>query len=531
MTIMDHMLYIHKIKKILALLMLAAASVVLFSGCADGNDTAGAAPEIEDPDPPPSIELKSLEIIDINGNDLYPGDEILAIVELKNSGEADTGGIKLDLAWGDSVITGESGSVIEIGGLKEGEEKRIEAGAKIKQGIEDDLNGSIVLEISRDDYVFFSTSREIKISGVKEYKRNKIPIIGLHDIEDEIEIPIELSTSSFDILCSTLKDFGYETITFSELLKHLRYGKALPDKAAIITSDDGYQGNHSNAFPVLKEYGFVMTVFLVTGAIADEEDSRMNNTVFNKRTDVERPMLIWPEIHEMYDHGCEFLSHTENHVRLGLATDEEALDELISSRMEIEKRLGKDVDFFAWPFDNYSEDKWPLIEEAGYEGAVRYWGGIEDIRTIDLRNIKRVEFNSYVSPSQYAGYLELFDLGIEGRADPETVLKGQEIRLEYTIQNNEEYMISLSSLELELPEGIELSDIDSEDSGITQFPALHEGIYMWVGQGYDIGPGGSMDIVMRLTVNKAGEFPVKFRVTSNGSYIEADDLFILSSEG
>jgi peptidoglycan/xylan/chitin deacetylase (PgdA/CDA1 family) len=525
------MLYIYNIKKILALLMLAAASMVLLFGCLNGNDSGGAEAETEGPLRSPSIELKNLEIIDINGNDLYPGDEILAIVELRNSGEADTGGIRLDLAWGDSVITGEAGSAIEIGELKEGEEKRIEAGAKIKQGIEDDLDESIVLEISKDDNVFFSTSREIKISGVKEYKRNKIPIIGLHDIEDEIEIPIELSTSSFDLLCSTLKDFGYETITFSELLKHLRYGKALPDKAAIITSDDGYQGNHSNAFPVLKKYGFVMTVFLVTGVIADEEDSRMNNTVFNKRTDVERPMLIWPEIHEMDEYGCEFLSHTENHIRLGLATDEEALDELISSRMVIEKRLGKDVDFFAWPFDNYSEDKWPLIEEAGYEGAVRYWGGTEDIRTIDLRNIKRVEFNSYVSPSQYAGYLELFDLSIEGRSDPETVLKGREVRLQYSVQNNEEYMISLSSIELELPEGVELSDIDSEDSRIKQFPALHEGIYMWVGEGYDIDPGSSMDIVMRLKVNRAGEFPVKFRVTSNGSYIEADDLLIRSTDG
>ncbi len=524
------MLYIHKIKKILALLMIAAAAAVLFPGCLDGNDTAGAATEIEDPKPSPSIELKSLEIIDMNGNDLYPGDEILAVVELKNSGESDTGGIRLDLSWGDSVINWEEDSAIEIGELEEGEEKRIEVGAKIKQGIEDDLDESIVLEISKDGHVFSSTSREIKISGVKEYKRNKIPIIGLHDIEDEIEIPIELSTSSFDILCSTLKDFGYETITFSELLKHIRYGKALPDKAAIITSDDGYQGNHSNAFPVLKKYGFVMTVFLVTGVIADEEDSRMNNTVFNKRTDVERPMLIWPEILEMDDHGCEFLSHTENHVRLGLATDEEALDELIWSRMEIEKRLGKDVDFFAWPFDNYSEDKWPLIEEAGYEGAVRYWGGIEDIRTIDLRNIKRVEFNSYVSPSQYAGYLELFDLGIEGRADPEKVLKGGELRLEYSVQNNEEYMISLSSIELELPEGVELSGIDAGYSDIIQFPALHEGIYMWVGEDYDIGPGSSMDIVLRLKVNRNGELPVKFRVTSNGSYIEADDLFIRSSD-
>ena len=176
-----------------------------------------------------------------------------------------------------------------------------------------------------------------------------------------------------------LKDFGYQTITFNDLLKYIDHGRALPEKSVIITSDDGYQDNYTQAFPILKKYGFVMTVFLVTGVIAEDDENRMPNTVFNERTDVSRPMLIWPEIIEMDEYGCEFLSHTVNHIRLGLADDEEALKELTDSREAIEGRLGKDVDFFAWPFDNYSEEKWPLIEDAGYRGAVRYWGGIEDL--------------------------------------------------------------------------------------------------------------------------------------------------------
>ena len=45
----------------------------------------------------------------------------------------------------------------------------------------------------------------IDILGVSEYERGLIPIIGLHAIEEEIGQPIELSTTNFDILCSTLR--------------------------------------------------------------------------------------------------------------------------------------------------------------------------------------------------------------------------------------------------------------------------------------------------------------------------------------
>jgi peptidoglycan/xylan/chitin deacetylase (PgdA/CDA1 family) len=514
--------FIHFIKKSIVLFAVLSAVLLFLIGCSTEAVPQDNEPgEIFDPN---DVKIRQVSIIDQNGNDTYPGDNIAVIIDLENQGESKTGNIEIKLSTGINIDIPADGSLIDIGELQAGERKKIEVDAKIEDGIENDIIDSIGLDISIDGLSFYSNAEEINISGVKPYGRNKIPIIGLHEIAEEIEIPIELSTANFETLCSTLQDFGYETITFSDLLKHIRYGKALPDKAAIITSDDGYQGNYINAYPILKKYGFVMTVFLVTGAIAEDDSTRMNNTVFNKRTNVERPMLIWPEIKEMDDYGCEFLSHTENHIRLGLATDEEMLDELISSKQDIKEKLGKDVDFFAWPFDNYSEDKWPLIKEAGYEGAVRYWGGIEDINTLDLRNIKRIEFNSYISPSQYAGYLGLFNLSIDGSIKSGEIPEGEEFELEFVVKNNEDYVIDLSSIELELPEEIELLNMDQERSDIKQFPALDNGIFMWVGGDYSIGASSSIDIKMLLKANIAGEFPVKFRVTSYGSYIEADEI-------
>ena len=508
-------------------LILLTSGVIFFTGCIPDIVDPNSSIQVENnTDTPPSFSGSEIIIEDINGEDFYPGDEARVTIFLKNSGDSIVEDIMVELESGGLIDIPEESKVMEISGIMPGETQVLKTSVTITRDIEEDSRGYIDFNVYANVTGLFKGSTEIDILGVREYTRNFIPIIGLHAIEEEIEIPIELSTTNFDILCKTLADLGYQTITFADLLKHIDHGRVLPDKAVIITSDDGYQGNYTNAFPVLKKYGYGMTVFLVTGAIAEDDAGRMENTAFNKRTDVERPMLIWPEIKEMDEYGCEFLSHTVNHIRLGLATDEEMLDELIGSREDIESRLGRDVDFFAWPYDNYSEDKWSLIGEAGYRGAVRYWGGIEDLRTIDLNNIKRFEFNSYVSPVEYAGYLGLLDISIENSIERAEISVGEELEIEYIINNNEDTDMDISSLELEIPEELELIDV-MEDGYISQFPALDEGIYMWVGDQYSIETKSSINVKLILKALKSGDADILFRITTHGSYIDAEGLQLM----
>ena len=511
-------------------LVLLTSGAIFFTGCiSDIAPPENGSPEDNITDTPPSFSGSEIIIEDINGEDFYPGDEARVTILLKNSGGSIAEDIRVELESGGSIEIPEESTVMEISTLMPGETGSREVLVKIAGIIEEALKGYIDFNVFADGAGLFRGSAGIDILGVREYARNFIPIIGLHAIEDEIEIPIELSTTNFDTLRRTLADFGYQTITFSDLLKHIDHGRALPDKAVIITSDDGYQDNYTDALPVLKKYGYVMTVFLVTGAIAEDDAGRMDNIVFNKRTDVARPMLIWSEVKEMDEYGCEFLSHTVNHIRLGLAPEDEMLDELIRSREDIESRLGRDVDFFAWPFDNYSEDKWPLIGEAGYRGAVRYWGGVEDLRTIDLNNIKRVEFNSYVSPVEYAGYLGLFGISIESSIENTEISAGREFEIEYIINNNEDTGVNISSIELELPKNFELISV-MEDGYISQFPALDGGIFMWVGDQYDIEARGSINVKLVLMASQSGDADILFRITAYGSYIDAEDLQLVIAD-
>jgi peptidoglycan/xylan/chitin deacetylase (PgdA/CDA1 family) len=484
---------------------------------------AGQADDKAVPQTP--LSSSTLEFVDINGGDTYPGDTIRVEVNIINNGINKENNIEVELILSDNFKTAGEDSW-QIGSLEAGEEEFLSTKIKVKEGIGSDIDAWCRLRISSDNIRSFKLpEHSLQVYGVKTFERHYIPIIGLHAIEDEIEIPIELYTSYFDSLCRTLKDFGFETITFMDLLDYLDHGRALPEKAVIITSDDGYQDIYINAFPILKKYEYKMTVFLVTGAVGDSETDRKMSTSFNPRTDVERPILIWPEITEMYDYGCEFQSHSVNHTRLGLASDEEFMYELTQSKNDIESNLDNQVLFFAWPYDNNSPDKWPLIPEAGYRGAVRYGTGIEDVRTINLNDIKRVEFNSYITPQSYAGYLDLIDVEIENIVDTYPDKTGQEFALWYVIKNNDTQDIKISSLELELPDNLKLTGI-GPGGYINQLPGLSNGIYMWVSDLYEIKGKGEIDLKLRLKTIDRGKSTIRFRITTNYVYIESDDIEI-----
>jgi len=494
----------------------------------------------------PEISLSSFELIDINGGDIYPGEKLAAVIKVLNIGEEVAEDISLELSLpeilapdgvredktneegslkenADAAIT-ISGSSAAVKNLGPGEEAVLEfplmVAGQLAQDITDTLglliNSGGAGELISKDVVF-------TVFGVAPYERDEIPIIGLHAIEDKIEIPIELSTFHFDVLCKTLKAFGFETITFTDLLNHVQFGRALPQKSVIITSDDGFADLYTNAFDILKKYDYVMTVFLVTDFIKETDGERVTNYFDSDRPVPMRPMLIWPEVKEMDQYGCEFLSHSANHIRLGLATDEEFKEELSKSKKDIEDHLGKPVLFFAWPYDNNDPQKLAFLEELGYVGAVRYWGGIENVSNINLKEIKRVGFNSYIAPESYATYLNLHSLSIKSRIEPGPVKAGKEFMLEYIIKNNDNVDLLITSIELELPDKISFERFDN-NSNIKQYPGIKDGILMWVGDGYTVKAGDEINLNLRLLGGQAVADAIKFRISYYDVYIEAGDV-------
>ncbi|MEW5904934.1 MAG: poly-beta-1,6-N-acetyl-D-glucosamine N-deacetylase PgaB [Pseudomonadota bacterium] len=95
---------------------------------------------------------------------------------------------------------------------------------------------------------------------------NDFTIFSYHEIAEKSETldsTYAVSPASFDAQMKWLVDNGYHFIRIDDIIDHRKHGKPLPDKAVLITFDDGYQSIYANAFPVIKQYHIPTVVALV----------------------------------------------------------------------------------------------------------------------------------------------------------------------------------------------------------------------------------------------------------------------------
>ncbi|NJL57350.1 polysaccharide deacetylase family protein [bacterium] len=62
-----------------------------------------------------------------------------------------------------------------------------------------------------------------------------------------------------------LQSEGYSTISLYALDRALLTGTPLPRKPIVLTFDDGHIDHYAHVFPLLREYGFTGTFFIITG--------------------------------------------------------------------------------------------------------------------------------------------------------------------------------------------------------------------------------------------------------------------------
>ena len=88
---------------------------------------------------------------------------------------------------------------------------------------------------------------------------------------------------------------GYSCVSLEQALPILKGDRPKSAKLAVITFDDGYRNIFTDAFPVMRQYGFSATVFLATAFVGERADA------FNG---IE--CLTWSDIKELRQHGLTF---------------------------------------------------------------------------------------------------------------------------------------------------------------------------------------------------------------------------------
>lgn len=179
------------------------------------------------------------------------------------------------------------------------------------------------------------------------------PILLYHHIEPApASLLYRINTETFENHLSYLSAHGYHTITLAQLRQAILDGMLLPPKPVIITFDDGNVDNYEYAFPIMQKYGFTGTVYIVANRLGAEG------------------YLSIEQLQELAAAGWEIGSHSMTHLDLANAPPQQLRQEIISSRLHLEKEIGVDVRSFAYPFGAFTSTLGKKVENYGYRTGV-----------------------------------------------------------------------------------------------------------------------------------------------------------------
>lgn len=176
----------------------------------------------------------------------------------------------------------------------------------------------------------------------------RLPILTYHSLDSSGSV-ISTAPSLFRSQMAWLHRKGFQTLSLVEAARHVRAGQPFRARTCVVTFDDGYETVYREAFPILEEYGFTATVFLIT-----DYCGKQNSWPGHVSPVGEQSLLTWTQIDEMARHHMEFGSHTATHPDLACVTRNEAEREMRESKQAIQERLGRAVEVFAYPYGRYA---------------------------------------------------------------------------------------------------------------------------------------------------------------------------------
>ncbi len=199
----------------------------------------------------------------------------------------------------------------------------------------------------------------------------KVLVLNYHMVNPMV-ISLAIDPTDFEWQMKYLVDHGYHTISTDELYDFMEGKGTLPDRPVLITFDDGYVDNYTNAYPILKKYNLKATIFIVTGFVSSRKG-----------------YLTWDQLREMEQHGIMAQSHTVTHARLPELPDERIREELVESKRTAEAELGHPIDFIAYPTGVHDLHIVSIAKEAGYRGGFTVKYGNVD-RSSNVYALERV---------------------------------------------------------------------------------------------------------------------------------------------
>jgi len=204
-----------------------------------------------------------------------------------------------------------------------------------------------------------------------------VPTLIYHHVQsseqakERNQVALTVRAVDFRAQMQYLKDRGYNVISMQDLLNFFEQGVKPSPKSVLLTFDDGYGDFYTDAYPILKEFGYPATVFIPTGL--------MNNTDY----------LYWDKISEMAGNRILFANHTWSHKNV--KTKEDVLKmEISTADVQLNEKGLNIPKVFAYPYGLESSLAISFLQGLDYKMAftTRNSGTLCKKQMLDLPRIR-----------------------------------------------------------------------------------------------------------------------------------------------
>lgn len=170
-----------------------------------------------------------------------------------------------------------------------------------------------------------------------------------------------ISAANFAAQLDWLARNDYRVITLAQLTAFLQGRQALPRRAVVITIDDGYESVHRVALPLLRKYGFPVTLFAYTDFIGAGD------------------ALSWSQLQDLVASGLvDVQAHSKSHrnliERAAADTDEQYRQMLDAEarvpRELLERKLPVQVRHYAYPYGDANQAVLDSLTRQRYQLAL-----------------------------------------------------------------------------------------------------------------------------------------------------------------
>lgn len=193
-------------------------------------------------------------------------------------------------------------------------------------------------------------------SNSTELKRPNpiIPILVYHgirktkDTESKAVKEYNVSPEVLDQQLAYIISAGYTPMTIHGLVEAQKAG-TLPAKPILITFDDGWKDQYTDALPLLIKHNIPATFYIFTDAVNAKH------------------FLTWDDVFAIDKAGMEIACHSVTHPMLTKLDPVQAFKEMQQCRTILEKKLGKSITDFAYPYGDYNHEIVTLTRDAGYD--------------------------------------------------------------------------------------------------------------------------------------------------------------------